>query len=110
MHPEQVTILLRKLPKEATISDVERFINQRLSDAEPDVKPILHDPSSGLGFTTVTLLERTRPARISACKKLAADNELSVEKEGQRKFPISISEDFQGITILAGEQEHPDFE
>ena len=108
--PEQVTISLQNLPKEASISDVERFIKQRLPDAEPDVKPILHDPSSGLGFTTVTLVGRTRPACISAYKKLAADNFLSVEKEGQRKFQINVSQKFQGITILAGEQKHPDFE
>ena len=108
--PEQITISLWNLPKEASTSDVERFVKRKLPDADPDVKPILHDPSSGLGFTTVTLLGRTRPACISAYKKLAADKSLCVEKEDQRYFEIGISQSFRGITTLAGEQENPDFE
>ena len=108
--PEQITISLSNLPKEASTLDVERFVKLKLSDADPDVKPILHNPSSGQGFTTVTLLGRTRPECISAYKKLAADKFLSVEKEGQKKFPIGISQSFRGMTILAGEQSHPDFE
>ena len=107
--PEQITVLLRDLPKEASISDVETFVKLKLADADPDVKPILHDPISGRGFTTVTLLGRTRPECISAYKKLAADKFLYVEKEG-KKFPIGISQRFRGMTILAGEQTHPDFE
>ena len=108
--PEQITISLWDLPKEASTSDVERFVKQKLPDADPDVKPILHDPSSGQGFTTVTLIGRTRRACISAYNKLAADNILCIEEEGQRSFPIGIGKDFLGITKLAGEQENPDFE
>lgn len=85
-------------------------MRKKVSDADPDVKPIIHKPYSGRGFTTVTLLGRTGPACVSAYKKLASDNNLCVEEEGQRSFPIGIGKDFLGITILAGEQEHPDFE
>ena len=106
----QITIYLWNLPREASPSDVERFVTKKLSDAEPDVKPILYKPNSGLGFTTVTLKGRTRPACMSAYKKLAADNTLCLGKEGQRKCQIGISQKFNGLTILAGEQENPDFE
>ena len=106
----QITISLWNLPQEASPSDVERFVTKRLSGAEPDVKPILHKPGSEQGFTTVTLKGRTRPACMSAYKKLAADNILCLEKEDQRNCQIGISQKFQGLTILAGEQEHPDFE
>lgn len=106
----QITISLWNLPHETSLSDVERFVTKKLSDAEPDVKPILYNPSSGLGFTTVTLKGRTRPACMSAYKKLAADNILCLEKEGQRNYRIGISQNFDDLTILAGEQGNPDFE
>ena len=106
----EFTIYVWNLPHEASRSDVERFVTTKLSGAEPDVKPILHDPNSGRGSTTVTLKGRTRPACMSAYKKLAADNTLCLGKEGQRKCQISISQKFDGLTILAGEQENPDFE
>ena len=107
---KQITISLWGLPNKASPSDVERFVRKKVSDADPDVKPILHKPYSGQGLTTVTLLGRTGPACVSAYKKLAADNILCVEEEGQRNFRIGVDKDFQGITILAGEQENPDFE
>ena len=107
---KQITISLWDLPPEASSSDVETFVRQRVPDSDPDVKPILHNPRSGLGFTTVTLLGMTGPAWVSAYKKLAADNILCIEKEGQKGFPIGIGKDFTGITVLAGEQENPDFE
>ena len=107
---KQITISLWDLPPEASSSDVERFVRKKVSDADPDVKPILYDPQFGKGYTTVTLIGRTRRACISAYNKLAADNILCIEEEGQKNFPIGISKDFLGITILAGEQDHPDFE